>query len=50
MSVKMVTSRAHFTGSFIATCPECNTVCVYWDDEDLTEDGHLICTACDWGM
>ena len=43
----MEMSRAHFTGSLVATCPECGAVCAYWEAEDLTEDGHLLCTGCE---
>lgn len=42
MSV-MTISSAHFTGSLIATCPDCKTVCVYWDEDDLNEQGNLEC-------
>lgn len=40
---EMVFRRAHFTGAPVAECPQCNTVCVYWDSDDLDDDGKLIC-------
>ena len=30
-------------GNFVAECPECHHVCVYWDDDDLDEEGNLLC-------
>ena len=27
----------------VAECPECGTICVYWDEDDLNEDGQLVC-------
>ena len=39
----METYRAHFTGAFVARCPECGQVCASWDDDDLNEAGQLIC-------
>lgn len=35
--------NAQFTGSLVAECPTCNIVCVYWDEEDLDDDGNLLC-------
>lgn len=43
MAQVMETYRTHFGGQFVARCPQCRTVCVYWDDEDLDDDGHLVC-------
>lgn len=31
------------TGAFVAKCPACKQVCAYWDDEDLDENGNLLC-------
>lgn len=35
--------NAHFTGAFVARCPACDTVCAYWEEEDLDENGDLLC-------
>ena len=43
MPTKMQLRTAQFTGSLVAECPTCNTVCVYWDEDDLDEDGDLLC-------
>lgn len=43
MAQVMETYRAHFGGQFVARCPQCRTVCVYWDEDDLDDDGHLVC-------
>jgi hypothetical protein len=34
---------AHFGGHFVARCPQCDTSCAYWDEEDLDENGNLLC-------
>lgn len=39
----METYRTRIGGNFVARCPNCDTVCAYWDDEDLDDDGDLIC-------
>jgi hypothetical protein len=39
----MTTYRAHFTGSLVAECYGCGAVCVYWDNDDLNDDGELEC-------
>lgn len=31
------------TSAPIAVCPDCDSVCVYWDEDDLDEDGDLLC-------
>jgi hypothetical protein len=48
MSVMIITG-AHFTGSLVATCPQCESVCAYWEAEDLNEEGHLEC-HCEEGV
>ena len=30
-------------GNFVARCPRCDTVCAYWDEDDLDENGDLRC-------
>ena len=35
--------RSWLSDQFIATCPECGAVCAYWDEEDLDEEGNLLC-------
>jgi hypothetical protein len=39
----MITYNAHFGGHLVAKCPTCQSVCTYWDDEDLNDDGALEC-------
>lgn len=34
---------ASMTGALVARCPVCDTVCAYWDEDDLDEDGRLMC-------
>lgn len=43
MSVVMRTYHAPITGAYVARCPECDIVCAYWDDEDLNDEGELLC-------
>lgn len=43
MPTLMRIRNAQFTGSLVAECPTCNIVCVYWDEEDLDDDGNLLC-------
>lgn len=43
MSAIMETRRSHFGGNVVAECPQCHTVCAYWGEEDLNEDGQLEC-------
>jgi hypothetical protein len=31
------------TGGFVAECPACHVICAYWDDDDLDDDGNLLC-------
>jgi hypothetical protein len=31
---------------YVARCPECDTVCAYWDDDDLNDAGELECSRC----
>jgi hypothetical protein len=38
--------RAHFTGALVAKCHACRTVWAYWDEDDLDENGDLVC-RCD---
>ena len=35
--------RAWMSGQWIAKCPECGTVCPSWDEDDLNDDGQLVC-------
>lgn len=30
-------------GMWSSTCPDCGTLFVYWEDDDLDEDGNLWC-------
>lgn len=39
----MTIYKGHFTGGLVATCPECGSVCAYWDADDLNDDGELEC-------
>ena len=43
MSTIMHPYHTHFGGLFVAECPRCHIVCAYWDDEDLDEEGNLLC-------
>lgn len=43
----MLIGRAHFTGAAVATCPSCGSVNVYWDSEDLNDNGELECCCQD---
>lgn len=38
-----VPMETRMTTQLIAECPQCHMVCAYWDDEDLDEEGHLLC-------
>lgn len=38
--------RAHFTGALVAKCHACRTVWAYWDEDDLDDNGDLVC-RCD---
>jgi hypothetical protein len=38
--------RSHFGGNVVAKCPDCRTVWAYWDEEDLDDNGDLVC-RCD---
>lgn len=31
------TYAARFTGAAVRSCPDCGSVCAYWDDSDLVE-------------
>ena len=42
----MTTYRTRLTGQLVAQCNECGTVCTYWDEDDLNEDGLLECDKC----
>lgn len=46
MPAIMKAYNAHFTGAFVAKCPRCQMVCAAWDDEDLEENGDLLCYDC----
>jgi len=35
--------KAWLTGVWVAKCSECGTVCASWDDDDLNDDGQLVC-------
>jgi hypothetical protein len=43
MPTVMRPHNAHFTGAFVARCPRCEQVCAYWDDDDLDDNGNLLC-------
>jgi hypothetical protein len=43
MTTIMETRHSHFGGNYVAECPKCHTVCAYWDEEDLDDNGNLIC-------
>lgn len=34
----MVGRWSSFGSNWVAECPECGQVCVYWDEDDLEED------------
>lgn len=34
---------ASMTGALVAKCPQCGMVCAYWEQEDLDENGNLLC-------
>lgn len=42
MSTVVEHTRDH-RGMVSSTCPVCRTQFVYWDDEDLDDDGNLRC-------
>lgn len=39
----MTQYRTHFTGAWVAQCPNCGIVVPYWDEDDLNENGELTC-------
>ncbi len=39
----MVTYHSRLGGNYVAQCPDCGTVCAYWDSDDLDSDGRLMC-------
>lgn len=39
----MTVHHSRLGGQFVARCPQCETVCAYWDEEDLDENGNLVC-------
>jgi hypothetical protein len=43
MSTIMRPYHSHFGGNYVAECTRCLTVCAYWDEEDLDENGDLRC-------
>jgi hypothetical protein len=43
MATVMFHDFSRFAGNFIARCPKCDAVCAFWDDDDLDEEGHLLC-------
>lgn len=43
MATVMTTYHAHFGGHLVAKCPTCQTICVYWEEEDLDDDGNIVC-------
>lgn len=43
MSTIMRPYHTALGGLFVADCPKCREVCAYWDDEDLDEEGNLLC-------
>lgn len=42
MSTVVKHTRDH-RGMLSSRCPRCNDLFVYWDDEDLDDDGNLRC-------
>ena len=40
--------KAFMSGQWIGKCPNCGVVCPSWDDDDLDDDGQLVC-HCDGG-
>ncbi len=46
MSTIMRPYTTRLVGNFVAECPRCRMICAYWDDEDLDEEGNLLC-SCD---
>jgi hypothetical protein len=39
----MIPHWSRWGAAFVATCPDCGSVCGYWDDDDLDEHGNLLC-------
>jgi hypothetical protein len=39
----MTPRNAHFTGARVAECPDCHSVCAGWDEDDLDDEGRLLC-------
>ena len=44
--MSIVTHSVDHRGMTSSTCPNCGTLFAYWEEEDLDEDGNLIC-SCD---
>lgn len=43
MATKMNYRKAPYGETPVMECPDCHTVCVYWDRDDLDEYGNLLC-------
>lgn len=43
MAAVMFQYKAWLSGAWVAKCSECGTVCASWDDDDLNDDGQLVC-------
>jgi hypothetical protein len=41
--VVMTPGRARWTNAPIRECPNCATICAYWDIDDLDDNGDLLC-------
>lgn len=39
----IVSHRRDHRGMLTSTCERCHTQFIYWDDEDLDENGDLLC-------
>ena len=35
--------KAWLSGQWVAKCPECGVTNACWDDDDLDDDGQLVC-------
>ena len=47
----MATIVQHTTdhrGMLSSRCPRCHTLFAYWDDDDLDENGDLLCYCEEW--
>lgn len=41
----MRTYHTNITGAYVAECPTCYRTLVYWDADDLNDDGQLECSC-----